>query len=252
MSKPPEATGSSPSHLQSVGAGPSFQVPRESGLKPAIDEFRRSVEITRDVRFNASTRLARRQLFTAYIVSLLSLYVIALSLLPNILDLTYAQNQILLASSIVLSVFIIFSSLIDGAQNYFYRGEMLRICGRKLSRIYIELKSLDPMQQPDGARNKFEELFVQYHTALDECPFNHDPIDYARQRLNKPYLFETISKATVGHRLKLRVGIVLASVGWLTPYVLAILAISIVVYLFVLRGSSLAGPLQTLIEATPS
>jgi hypothetical protein len=63
-------------------------------LKDAIRDFKRSVEITRDVRFQANLRLAGRQRASAYIVSFLSLYVIALSLVPNILDLKPFQSQI--------------------------------------------------------------------------------------------------------------------------------------------------------------
>src|SRR5690349_15374352 len=76
-------------------------------LEQAIRDFKRSVEITRDVRFQANLRLSGRQRGSAYIVSSLSLFVIALSLIPNILQLQPFQNQILLACSIVLSVFVI-------------------------------------------------------------------------------------------------------------------------------------------------
>src|ERR1700761_1803612 len=93
---------------------------RSDVLKDSLRDFKRSVEITRDVRFQANLRLSRRQKGSSYIVAMLSLYVIALSLLPNILYLDMAQTQVLLACSIVLSVFVIFTSLIDGAQNFFH------------------------------------------------------------------------------------------------------------------------------------
>ena len=55
-------------------------------FEAALKEFQRSVEITRDVRFQASLRLPRRQRGPAYVVSILSSFVIAISLLPNIID----------------------------------------------------------------------------------------------------------------------------------------------------------------------
>jgi hypothetical protein len=70
--------------------GPNFV------LETAIRDFKRSVEITRDVRFQANLRLSARQRLSAYVVSTLSLFVIALSLIPNILDLKPFQSQILL------------------------------------------------------------------------------------------------------------------------------------------------------------
>src|SRR5664280_2453054 len=50
-------------------------------LEAAFRDFKRSVEITRDVRFQANLRLSGRQRGSAYIVSSLSLFVIALSLI---------------------------------------------------------------------------------------------------------------------------------------------------------------------------
>src|SRR5689334_12947089 len=102
-------------------------------LESAIRDFKRSVEITRDVRFQANLRLSGRQRGSAYIVSTLSLFVIALSLIPNVLQLQSFQSQILLACTIVLSVFVIFTSLIDSAQNFFHQGELLHQCARRIA-----------------------------------------------------------------------------------------------------------------------
>jgi hypothetical protein len=158
-------------------------------LIAAMKEFKRSVEITRDVRFQANLRLSRRQRGASYIVSLLSLYVIALSLLPNILELRPFQTQLLLACSIVLSVFVIFTSLIDGAQNFFHQGELLHQCARKVATINLELKNIDIAADPVKAREQFQAAQTAYHHALDECPINHDNVDFYREVAAKPHLF---------------------------------------------------------------
>jgi SMODS and SLOG-associating 2TM effector domain family 5 len=77
-----------------------------SVFENALHDFKRSAEITRDVRFQANLRLSARQRLSAYVVSTLSLFVIALSLIPNILELKLYQSQILLGCSVVLSVFV--------------------------------------------------------------------------------------------------------------------------------------------------
>jgi hypothetical protein len=61
-------------------------------LETALADFKRSAEITRDVRFQANLRLSGRQRGSAYIVSLLSLYVISLWLIPNIVELKPFQS----------------------------------------------------------------------------------------------------------------------------------------------------------------
>lgn len=119
-------------------------------VQDAIDDFKRSVEITRDVRFQANLRLARRQRASSYIVSMLSLYVIGLSLIPNILTLAPYQNQILLGCSIILSVFVIFTSLIDGSQNFYHQGELLHQCARKVASLNHKLKNIDVDKDPDS------------------------------------------------------------------------------------------------------
>ncbi len=155
----------------------------------AIQNFQRTVEITRDVRFLANSRLSKRHRASAYIISMLSTYVIALSLIPNIFRLEEFQSQLLLACSIVLSVFVIFTSLIDGSQNFFHQGELLHQCARKIANIVLELRTLDPETNTTEAKQKLQELQKRYRDALDECPVNHDNVDYWREMVNKPNLF---------------------------------------------------------------
>src|SRR5260370_7611300 len=95
------------------------RLPDNKIIEEALRDFKRSVEITRDVRFQANLRLGKRQVASSYIISILSLYVISLSLVPNILLLKPYQNQILLACSIVLSAFIIFPILLYTSKTFF-------------------------------------------------------------------------------------------------------------------------------------
>jgi hypothetical protein len=161
-----------------------------SVLQSAIKDFARSVEITRDVRFQANLRLSRRQRASSYVISFLSLYVIALSLIPNVVELKPFQNQILLGCSIILSVFIIFTSLIDAAQNFFLQGELLHQCARKIATISHQLKNIDIDTDPIAAMKELVNLQEHYKKALDECPVNHDNMDFYREVAYKPYLFE--------------------------------------------------------------
>jgi K+-sensing histidine kinase KdpD len=147
-------------------------------LECALRDFKRSVEITRDVRFQANLRLSARQRLSAYVVSTLSLFVIALSLIPNIIELKVFQSQILLGCSVVLSVFVIFTSLIDSAQNFFHQGELLHQCARKIATINHELKNIDIAKDPSVAAQALIALEKQYQLALDECPINHENVDY--------------------------------------------------------------------------
>jgi hypothetical protein len=206
-------------------------------LQTAIDYFKRTAEVTRDVRFQANHRLSGRSKASSYVVSFLSTYVIALSLIPNILRLEQYQSQLLLACSVVLSVFVIFTSLIDGAQNFFHRGEMLHHSARKIATINHELRLLNPTIA--GAEEKFQELQTSYNDALDECPTNHDNVDFYKVMSEKPYLFVERRGATplwffVGwNYLRART---LKNL-WAAPHIFVAVAISWIVYYFVLRSA---------------
>jgi hypothetical protein len=86
----------------------------------------------------------------------------------------------------------------------------------------------------------FVELQKQYHQALDDCPINHDNMDFYREIANKPHLFEIQYsqhyKSLYRYRNK-SLSIIL-SYSWLMPHVIALLAITFVVYKFILRDVS--------------
>ncbi|MBP2227162.1 hypothetical protein J2847_000429 [Azospirillum agricola] len=208
-------------------------------LKDAIKDFQRRVEITRDVRFQSSLRLSKRQKWSSYVVSLLSLYVIAISLIPNIVKLAQYQSQILMACSIVLSVFVIFTSLIDGAQNFYYQGELLHQSARKIATIHTALKSIDIDADPKAAEQKLEKFLDDYRRALEECPINHDNVDHIKELADEPDLFPKY------YRWKWRMPLVMwnrskyscLSNGWILPHAIAVTVISWVVYVFIMSNS---------------
>lgn len=211
-------------------------------LHVALKDFKRSVEITRDVRFQANLRLAARQRNSSYMISLLSLFVIALSLIPNIIALQQFQSQILLACSVVLSTFVIFTSLIDGSQNFYHQGELLHQCARKVATVHHELKNIDPDHDLNGAKARLKELQEQYRAALDECPINHENVDFIREQSYKPHLFPmNFSSKPWLKPVQVQLRSWHAFFGshfWMALHLFALIGISIIVYRFVLVGSS--------------
>lgn len=206
-------------------------------LEAAIHDFKRSVEITRDVRFQANLRLSGRQRGSAYIVSSLSLFVIALSLLPNILELQSFQNQILLACSIVLSVFVIFTSLIDGAQNFFHQGELLHQCARNIATVHHELKNIFVSDaNVAAARAELQSLQGRYQKALDECPINHENVDFYKEIATKPHLFPAQYAGRYRWLARLHYKMLYWIIGklWMAPHLLAFVIILAVVYFTIL------------------
>lgn len=230
-------------------------------LSDAFADLTKRAKATSDIRFQAALRLTKRQKGSTYIISLLSLFVIALSLIPNILALQNYQNQILLACSIILSVFIIFSSIIDGSQNFFHQAELLRECARKVETVYLEAKFIDIVADPVSAQRRLEELRVRYQDALDECSINHDPLDYFLYKNSKIEIaefdlsiegkstFYIICRKIIRKGggawayMKIWVRVMWAKAqmfSWQFPYWISMLCIVCIVYVYVIRGSNWA------------
>lgn len=150
-------------------------------------DLKRRVEITRDARFQANLRLERRQKASYFAISILSLFVILLSLLPNIFTLSNADEQILLALTIVNSVFIIITTFLEASGNFVHKGEQLHRSARKVAAVYNQLMLLT--EKDKGEMEKILTLQKEYQLALDECAFNHDNLDYFLIKATKPSLF---------------------------------------------------------------
>ncbi len=205
----------------------------EATIKEALSHYTRSVEITRDVRFQANLRLIKRQTLSSYVVALLSLFVISISLLPNIYNLNQNQNQILLACSIILSVFIIFTSIIDGSQNYYHRGELLHRCARQTASVYHRLKLIDVTSNPAQAKLDMENCMEQYRQALDDCPVNHENVDFLLLQVRKPHMFNMVfkdGKIGIFEKIYLKMKCFFLAYGWLVPHTIAVLSIATIIY----------------------
>lgn len=156
-------------------------------LEP-YDDLKRRVEITRDARFQANLRLERRNKSSYFIISILSLFVIVLSLVPNIYRLSPAGSQALLALSIINSVFVIITTFLEASGNFVHRGEQLHRSARKVATVFNKLMLLTPDERVE--KEKISSLQKEYQDALDDCPFNHDNMDYDLIKAKKPSLFE--------------------------------------------------------------
>lgn len=212
-----------------------------SNFQTSLKEFKRSVEITRDVRFQANLRLINRQSNSNYLIAVLSIFVIGLSLFPNIIVLAPYQSQILLACSIVLSVFIIFTSLFDGAQNFYHQGELLHQCARKIARIHYDLKNIDPNGNEQSGLQELISLQLKYQSALDDCPINHANIDFKKTMIRKPHLFaQDFSDKFFERSFKhiwIRAEIFVLSVLWIIPHLFAMVLVMAVVYFFIVHDA---------------
>jgi hypothetical protein len=143
----------------------------------------------------------------------------------------------------VFSVFVIFTSLIDGAQNFYHQGELLHQCARKLATVHHNLKNIDVDADNAKARSNFADLQKEYAQALDECPINHANVDFYHEKVRKPNLFPDNYKYRWITPLRFWYWIRASIFGnfWVSPHIAVLVGISIVVYIFVISAASPIG-----------
>lgn len=202
----------------------------DTALEP-FNDLKRRVEITRDARFQSNLRLERRQKASYFAISMLSLFVIVLSLLPNIFVLSQSGTQALLALTIVNSVFVIITTFLEASGNFVHKGEQLHRSARKVATVFNKMMLLTATERAD--QSKIRELQEEYQAALDDCPFNHDNIDYDLIKTTKPKLFENRIYAgrgagTVNYIRKVRYKI--AEYSWLLPHAVVVVISLLVIY----------------------
>jgi hypothetical protein len=149
-----------------------------------FERLRRRIHATRTIRFRSHIRLERRHKLSSYVIALLSMFVIAISVMPNIFLLDSRQGQVLLACTIVVSTFIICLVLTEGSESFYHKACVLHENARKLNELSFDL-TLEVSPSVDRMR----EITNSYNDILQECPLNHAHCDYLWVKAQYPEQF---------------------------------------------------------------
>jgi len=208
---------------------------REVEIEP-FNDLKRRVEITRDARFQSNLRLERRNKTSYLVISVLSLFVIVLSLVPNIFNLSQAATQALLALTIINSVFIIIATFLEASGNFVHRGEQLHRSARKVATVFNQMMLLTAEERRD--KNKIQALQKDYQNALDDCPFNHENIDYDLIKATKPELFRNRIYTGNGREIVRQLRYVKYKIYerlWLFPHLIVVVITLLLLYWILVR-----------------
>jgi len=156
-------------------------------ISDRLDRLRRRIEATKSIRFQATVRLVRRHKLSAYVTAMMSLYVIGLSLIPNVFDLSQKQSQVLLACTIVMSTFIVVLTLTEGYESFYHKAEVLHESARELNRLAFNLSQSDV--RSDSSEELIREISRDYEAIIERSLVNHAECDYIRIRARQPELF---------------------------------------------------------------
>ncbi|HEY9800483.1 MAG TPA: SLATT domain-containing protein [Leptolyngbyaceae cyanobacterium] len=183
---------------------------------------------TKGSRFNAARRLNNKYQFSLFSISVVSIYGIAIPLIQGIVKNSRCQeiNDIYNAISLLLSVFTLVISLLEGARNYQLKAEKLYNNAVKISSLERELEYLiiSKLNDADFVQ-KLGDISSRYEKLIQDCPENHESEDYTLFRLQNRKEFSISIITEIYTRIKL---IVLDY--WLYIFVLGIPPILFLLY----------------------
>jgi len=152
------------------------------------EDLKETISKTRGSRFNAVRRLESKNEWSIASISVLSVYSIAIAIIQNVLDFSQCQNlnNIYTLSSILLSIFILVISLLEGAKNYQLKADRLHSNALELSIIYrkIEYLVIENLEKKEYIQ-KLCDLATEYEQVIKGCPENHKPVDYTLFKLEE-------------------------------------------------------------------
>jgi len=153
-----------------------------------FDRLRRKINATRTIRFRSQVRLERRHRLSSYVVALLSIFVIGISVMPNIYLLNPRQDRVLLACTIVVSTFIICLVFTECYQSFYHKASILHKNARRLDEL-----SFDLTLEHSPSWERMREITRSYNDILQACPLNHAHSDYLWVKSKYPEHFGTVS-----------------------------------------------------------
>jgi len=161
--------------------------------KPAAvlyDELDRAMWITKHSRYNASARLRKKHSFSIYTISILSIYVLVLTLFEKY-GFKVENCNVYEFSSVLLALFILVLSLTEASKNYMVSSERLFMCGNDIRDLLDELKKFSKKSEEDTIGIKA--LSDKYSHILKACGENHEVIDFDLLRAQRPNQFNDMN-----------------------------------------------------------
>ena len=134
----------------------------------------------RAARFNAAERLSRRYRWHSLSLVIFSIYVIALSILPQFFPgISDTTRSVIGFVSIVSSVFVVALSVYSAFSEDVVRGKYLHDNAKRVTNLYQQYK-IEALAHEEGKSRKIDtsRFEREYATIMDSCPYNHDGIDF--------------------------------------------------------------------------
>lgn len=153
-----------------------------------VNKVTKNIWTTIGSRFNASRRLNNKYKFSAISISILSVFGIGTPIIQNFIDSAQCAkiNELYTLVSILLSIFILVLSLLEGSQNYQVKADKLHSNAVDISTVLkeisfltdYELKRCDSKGKQNDIIKQIKNYNKEYDDLIQRCSENHDPDDF--------------------------------------------------------------------------
>lgn len=145
----------------------------------AADQLAHTMRLVKAARFNAATRLERKQAVSLFTQSMVALYFVGLAVFQAVYigQIPEATDRLMTFIQLVSSVFTLMLGLLEAMNDYKMKAHHLQNCALGVSELAQELMIARPadLEAVQAFRRRYNEV-------LRACPVNHARIDYLYAR----------------------------------------------------------------------
>lgn len=146
--------------------------------RTAYEVLENKLALTKAARFEAYRRLKARATLSTYTLSIVSGYLMVISLQPFLKTYEIIPPEYVESFSLVTSIFMLILSLLESGNDYSTQAEHFHYSGKIINKLYSDLRNSKSMSTNGQELNsKIVELSKEYHQHIMGCPVNAEPID---------------------------------------------------------------------------
>ncbi|MDQ8698760.1 SLATT domain-containing protein [Hyphomicrobium sp. LHD-15] len=147
----------------------------------AADQLAHTMRLVKAARFNAATRLERKEAVSLFTQSMVALYFVGLAVWQAVYvgQIDDATNRLMTFVQLVSSVFTLILGLLEAMNDYKMKAHHLQNCALAVSELAQELMIARP-----STPQEVQEYRRRYNEALRACPVNHARIDFLCAKLD--------------------------------------------------------------------
>jgi hypothetical protein len=148
----------------------------------AVKSLLNSLKYTSASRFNAARRLEQREQRLSVLITLISIYIVSVTLLPYFTKLPDDVTRLLNFFTVILSISILVASLHYRSNYDSTKAEQHHRSALEINELRREIMAY----QEAMSLEKFIDFSRRYDAVLQKYSVNHDDIDYLKATLDRP------------------------------------------------------------------